>query len=1034
MNGDDFLAGVVPGVRVEGLASAGAVQVVAVERYGDTAANVVYRTGDGLMDQRVVLIGQADGIRIAAEQARVRFDGDAGLFRLGMEAQRIDMAARFDPMIALATSDLEPLPHQIQAVYGDLLAQERPLRFLLADDPGAGKTIMAGLYLKELALRGDLGRCLVVAPGGLVDQWQDELREKFGLRFTIFTTDLLTATAPGDNPFHDHPRLIAKMDQLARNDDLLAHLERTEWDVVVVDEAHRMAAHYFGAELKTTRRYQLGQLLGRITRHLLLMTATPHAGKEEDFQLFLALLDPDRFAGRFRKGVHTLDTAGVMRRRVKEELLTFEGKPLFPERRASTLPYQLSDAEAELYRDVTAYVRNEMNRADRLKETGEGRRGNTVGFALTVLQRRLASSPEAILRSLQRRRDRLGVRLAEMHSLADPVDRVRDLFDDEDVDDSLDEIGADELEVLEEQVVDAATAARTATELKVEIAVLDDLVEQAKRVRFADTDRKWNELRELLLDSEAMVDVDGRRRKILIFTEHRDTLGYLVDRIGSLLGHGDAIATIHGGVDRVARRVVQDRFRQDPNLTVLVATDAAGEGLNLQRAHLMVNYDLPWNPNRIEQRFGRIHRIGQTEVCHLWNLVAVDTREGEVFHRLLEKIEEQRAALGGKVFDVLGEAFSGTPLRTLLIRAIQYGDRPETRAQLERVIDARVGDGIGQLVAERALHQDTLSLADVERTRLEMEEARARRLQPHYVSAFFRAAFSQLGGRITAREPHRFALSGVPSGLRDGRHPAGAVLSRYERVTFDREHIRHPTSVIADLLAPGHPLLDTVVDHTVLRCRTAVERGAVLVDRLDPGEEPRLLVAVRQVVVDGTGRTVLSRFEFAEIVADGTATPAGPAPYLDYQPADAEERELVASLLREQWISDAENTAVGWAAAHLLPDAMAAVSTAVAETVTRTRSLVRRRLLQEMNYWDGRHGELLEQQRAGRRLRMSPETAHRRARELEGRLEARLAVLDREAYLQPRPPVLAAAAIVVPQGLLDRRAGRRDRPVGHDVT
>jgi hypothetical protein len=278
---------------------------------------------------------------------------------------------------------------------------------------------------------------------------------------------------------------------------------------------------------------------------------------------------------------------------------------------------------------------------------------------------------------------------------------------------------------------------------------------------------------------------------------------------------------------------VQDRFRQDPDLTVLVCTDAAGEGLNLQRAHLMVNYDLAWNPNRIEQRFGRIHRIGQTEVCHLWNLVAVDTREGEMFHQLLEKIEEQRAALGGKVFDVLGEAFAGAPLRTLLINAVRYGDLPETRAQLERVIDSRVGDGLDRLVAERALHQDTLSLADVERTRLEMEEARARRLQPHYVAGFFRAAFAQLGGRITAREPGRFALSGVPAALREERHPAGAVLSRYEQVTFDREHIRRPASVVADLLASGHPLLDTVVNHTVLRCRDAVDRGGLVSYRRD---------------------------------------------------------------------------------------------------------------------------------------------------------------------------------------------------------
>ena len=316
-----------------------------------------------------------------------------------------------------------------------------------------------------------------------------------------------------------------------------------------------------------------------------------------------------------------------MCRRVKEELLTFEGKPLFPERRATTLPYQLSDGEMGLYEAVTHYVRDEMGRADQLKQAGEGRRGNTVGFALTVLQRRLASSPEAILRSLERRRDRLTTRLLETQAKRSQLvhdartDEAFGADDADDVDDALYELGGAELENLEDVVVDAATASRTADELRVEISVLDDLVQRAKGVRFADTDRKWTELRDLLLDQTAMFDHDGERRKILIFTEHRDTLNYLIAKIRMLLGRDEIVATIHGGVKREDRRAVQDRFRQDPALAVLVATDAAGDGLNLQRAHLMVNYDLPWNPNRIEQRFGRIHRIGQTEVCHLQNVV-----------------------------------------------------------------------------------------------------------------------------------------------------------------------------------------------------------------------------------------------------------------------------------------------------------------------------------------------------------------------------------------------------------------------------
>jgi len=327
----------IPGRRVRGLTLSGTADVVAVEMHGDAAATIVYRTADGTVDQQVVLPCNLPLLRIETADIPQAFDGDAAGFRLGLEALRIKMADQIDPMLAVATSDLDPLPHQIQAVYGDLLGQPRSLRFLLADDPGAGKTIMAGLYVKELVLRGDAARILIVVPGALVDQWQDELHDKFGLRFEILTRDLTDATPPSENPFRVHPRLIARMDQVSRSDVLLDQLRDTDWDVVVVDEAHRMAAHYFGGELKTTRRYQLGELLGRIARHFLLMTATPHAGKEEDFQAFMALLDEDRFEGRYRRGVHEPDTTGLMRRRVKEELLTFEGRPLFPERRATTL-------------------------------------------------------------------------------------------------------------------------------------------------------------------------------------------------------------------------------------------------------------------------------------------------------------------------------------------------------------------------------------------------------------------------------------------------------------------------------------------------------------------------------------------------------------------------------------------------------------------------------------------------------------------------------------------------------------------------
>ncbi len=1007
--------------------------MVSVAWHGTNALTLTFRDDAGATDQVLLYRDHEPGLLVVSPSRVAAFDADPEDFKLAAEALRIRMAARFDPMLAVSTSEVEPLPHQLRAVYGELLPRT-PLRFLLADDPGAGKTIMAGLYIKELFLRGDLARCLIVAPGSLVEQWQEELHDKFGLRFELLTRSLVEADLDGD-VFAAHPWLIARMDQLARNEDLQAQLERADFDLVVVDEAHRMSAHYFGAELKTTRRYLLGQQLGRVARHLLLMTATPHAGREEDFQLFMALLDADRFEGRFRDGVHAVDVQGLMRRMVKEDLLTFEGKPLFPERRAATVPYELSPAERDLYESVTLYVREEMNRAEQLKDAGEGRRSNTVGFALTVLQRRLASSPEAIWRSLQRRRARLEKRRAEMAQagadrdssledrLAALLGRTNSAIEQALIED-LDDLDGQEREALEEDVVDAATAARTLAELDHEIAVLTQLEELARRVRFSDTDRKWTELRSLLTDHDAVRDPAGNLRKIIIFTEHRDTLAYLVDKIGALVGRPEAVVAIHGGVRREQRRAVTELFTQDKDVAVLVATDAAGEGLNLQRAHLMVNYDLPWNPNRIEQRFGRIHRIGQTEVCHLWNLVAADTREGQVFLRLLEKVEEQRRAYQGKVFDVLGEAFEGTPLRQLLIEAIRYGDQPQVRAHLDEVIDASVGEGIDRLLAERALSAEVMTTADVAQARIRMEQARARRLQPHYVRAFFREAFTRLGGRIVERETGRHEITHVPAVLQDRDRQIGVglpVLRRYQRVAFERELVRAPGLPVAELIAPGHPLLDAVIDLTIERHGAALKAGAVLVDPTDPGDTPRLLFALTQEISNAAAPpiTVSKRFDFVEIAADGSSATAGPAPYLDYEAPTPDTTPAVTAALDGAWLADGPDAiAMGWAVEHGTRAHLAEVADRVGAEVDRTRAQVRQRLAQEINYWDTRSLDLADQEAQGRDLKVSAATAERRARDLERRLERRLAELEADARLQARPPRIAGTALILPAGLL----------------
>src|SRR6202165_1262364 len=413
------------------------VTVVNVQWFGSEALELTYKTPEGKVANELLYRHDEPRLEIVEQGRPWSFDGDGALFRLVSEAQRIRLAHLFDPVLAVHTSVVEPLPHQITAVYESMLPRQ-PLRFLLADDPGAGKTIMAGLLMKELVARGDLQRCLVVCPGSLAEQWQDELYRRFHLPFEILTNDKLEAARTG-NWFSETNLVIARLDKLSRNEDVQQKLQAPDcrWDLVVCDEAHKMSATFFGGEVKYTKRYRLGQLLSTLSRHFLLMTATPHNGKEEDFQLFMALLDGDRFEGRFRDGVHAADVSDLMRRMVKEGLVKFDGPPLFPDRIAYPVPYRLSDAEARLYTSVTEYVRDEFNRADALQKD----KRNTVGFALTILQRRLASSPEAIYQSLRRRRERLQGRLRELELLqrgaavAPALESTVPVLDDEDVDD-----------------------------------------------------------------------------------------------------------------------------------------------------------------------------------------------------------------------------------------------------------------------------------------------------------------------------------------------------------------------------------------------------------------------------------------------------------------------------------------------------------------------------------------------------------------------------------------------------------------------
>jgi superfamily II DNA or RNA helicase len=1025
------------GRRYVGIVPGRAVRVDLAQQQGDSAT-VIWTDGDGNIGRQVLFRDHETDIEEQAAGATWDFSADPSEFKLASEALRIKYAHLFDPFSAVHSSAIQPLPHQIQAVYGCLLKQQ-PLRFLLADDPGAGKTIMAGLFIKELLLRGDLERCLILAPGAVVDNWQAELLERFSLKFEILSNEMLNT----GNPFDEHPFLIARVHHVAWRDDLKDLLMRSDThDLIIVDEAHKMSASYgTDGTPDRTKLNQLGMQASEHTKNFLLMTATPHSGHHPNFYLFLQLLDQARYAGRYREEDGPPDPSGYMRRMIKEDLYTLDGEKLFPKRTAETAKYALSAPEHQLYLAVTEYVRNEMNRVKRMDQD-QGKK-NVVGFALTMLQRRLASSPEAIYKSLQNRRKRLkaamqdlvhrgarqGIELGgDIHYARFGLRSAGDLesiFDDPDAMDS-------EAEgQLGDEAIDSASAARTVEELAKEVETLTVLERQALEVRNLGTDAKWEHLSGLLQDKR-MSDEDGTPRKAIIFTEHAATLEYLTTRIASLLGSKERILVIHGGIPRRQRLDIQERFWYDPEARILVATDAAGEGINLHCANIVINYDMPWNPNKLEQRFGRVHRIGQKRTCFMWNMVAGNTREGQVFETLLAKVERIHGALDGKVYDVLGQAFEGVSLRDLLLRALEATDE-----DVERLLGddlERIQTNTQELLQEHATALPGLTKDEQDRLAREMEEAEARRLQPHFISRFFVEAFQAHRGQILDREPGRFEIRRVPWELRKMQPTAGpapSILPQYARVTFDPELVEgEQYKQPAALLALGHPLLDAVLGASIEKWGEAIERGAILVDEQDLTTTPRLLVYVETRIDDarklsgGRPSIVHQEFHFLEKTLDGPWKSAGPAPYLDYAVlADvvgdpgkqAEVRQhLAADWMATDWRPEAEAHVQG----NVLQEILTDVRTEREARITKIEGLVKDRLDKETMRVNNEIFKL--RQKDTKRYALTMQNRERELQELEARRDRRLKELQEEKHLSAKSPRVITAALVVPRTYLDQ--------------
>jgi len=877
---------VVSGSIITGPTLPESVEVLAVMPMGQAVKIIGRGRQTGQTYDPVLTPQQVAMLTVSAE--REPFDGDARRFRLGIEAYRLGLAYEYDPFFSLSIARVDPLPHQLDAVYGYFLRLPR-IRFLLADDAGSGKTVMAGLTHKELKARGLVKRVLIVAPANLTFQWQRELADKFREKFEIIRGATLRANY-GQNPWQEHDQVITSVSWVSIVEDARESLLRSRWDLIIVDEAHKMSAR---SEDHSTYAYRLGRELSKMTDHFLLMTATPHKGDPEHFRRFLALLDPDVYGSieSLQQAMREQEAPFYLRR-TKEALVTFpdpetgEVKKLFTKREVRTASFDLDGEELEFYDELTRYVEDQSIAA----ADDQSARGRAVGFTMAMLQRRMASSVYAVRRTLERMRDR------REKILADPEKYRREQIERR-IPDDFDDLDEEEQQQVMDQLEDQVLSYDPSV-LREEIAQLTRLVDHGRLIEDRDIQSKLNKLHSVLTEEGIFSDPT---MKLLIFSEHKDTLDFLVADgkdgrpLGKLRQWGLSVTQIHGSMkigdrDTPGTRIYAEReFRESAQ--VLVATEAAGEGINLQFCWLMINFDIPWNPMRLEQRVGRIHRYGQEKDCLVFNFVAKNTREGRVLNKLLERLAEIRNELGtDQVFDVVGEVFPAKLLEKLLREMYaRQTDEHKIQDRIVRDVSPERFRAITESALEGLAKKELNLSAIVGRS----AEAKERRLVPEVVEQFFVEAAPESGlhpKQVSAKRPptlfpsdneelsadnpragsgHCYRIGRVPKNLlpignaQEDRF--GRLGREYARIVFDKELLKADSTV--EWVTPGHPLFEAVRTDVLRRVDDDLRRGAVFYDL--HRSDPAVLDVFAASVKDGRANTIHRRLFGVETSAAG---------------------------------------------------------------------------------------------------------------------------------------------------------------------
>ncbi|MCE5255109.1 MAG: DUF3883 domain-containing protein [Actinomycetia bacterium] len=940
------------------------------------------------------------------------YDGDGQLLRLGLQAYSLGIAYEFDPYFGLSVSRVDPLPHQLEAVYDYLLKLPR-VRFLLADDAGAGKTIMAGLLIRELELRGLAERILIVCPANLAFQWQRELKEKFDSKFFVLKGGDIRDQF-GVNQWLEQKRVITSLD-LAKRHEILPGLRQVHWDVVIVDEAHRMSA---ADESHKSLRYKLGELLRDTSDHILLLTATPHKGDPVNFNLFLQLLDADAYADvrSIREAIERR-RAPFYLRRTKEAMVYFpERRPdgtwaaekIFTKRIPHTVTFQIDGREFALYCDVTRFVKRQSAQA---AAQGDNPRARAVGFLMSLYQRRLSSSTYAMRRSLENRARRLeeGLKRAqELVRLAPP-----ELPDPEE----LEEMEESEREQLE-RTLEAITLAGSEEQIREEVEELTALAEQAQAVEDSAVEAKLSKLREVLQEQGFF---ERPEQRLLIFTEFKDTLDYLVDRLESW---GFRVGFIHGGMrpgsrdDPGTRLYAEQQFREGA-IQILVATEAAGEGINLQVCNILFNYDIPWNPNRLEQRMGRIHRYGQRKDCLIFNFVATNTVEGRVLQRLLERLQEIRDALDDDaVFNVVGEVLPASHMERVLrdYYAGRLGD-----ADLEDRLLKNIDEAEFRAICENALEGLASKKLNLEMLVERRARAQERRVVPETIARFIQAAveYVPLSLKPVPRLLYAFEPGPTPPVLRryerESTWRLPALASRYPRCSTDRETAEKEN---LEWVTPGHPLFEAIRRHMHEKALPAFRTGASFYSLRH--EEPARIDFYRAQVVDGLGHVIHERLFAVQLSEAAAPAVVDPGILGDFVSAAPSTLPPAVAAVPE---------ATGWLHEHVLMpflDETRADRQAEIARVAEHVELSLTELLQRADQEIGRAQEAVERGEQGAEGRLAQ--AEARHAELWNRRERRRRELEQERALSLQGVERIASVLVLPHPERETPEVRRLRP------